>query len=308
MKNTIGIAPLIVLLALVVGLGACDREEVLPPNPYDGIDYGSEDPDTYQSDPNSIVGIYENILSVKCANPGCHDGHFEPDYRSIQSSWSTLVYHQIVKNTADSAYTFRVIPGDTGASMLWKRISTGNAQLQQMPATGQTLTPGEFDNIRTWIENGARDMFGNLPILPNNEPTILAYVAYNPSFTIRYDETPNRLDSIFYNPFKVPANTDISLVWLVNDDSTAIPDMQFNRMRLSLDPDDFSNAQDVNAFYFNIAGGVWIAPINTGSWNVGETVYFRYYINDGDQSFNTEFPRDDQPDPYKTFASFYITP
>lgn len=297
-----------VLLLLLLFFQACKKEEVLPPNPYDGVDYSTDDPDVFQSDPNSIVGIYESILRVKCATPGCHDGHFEPDYRSIQSSWSTLVYHQVVKNTADSAYSYRVVPGDTGQSMLWKRLTTGNAQLQQMPATGSVLSPGELTQIRTWIENGARDMFGNLPLLPNNEPTIVAYLAYDQAFSVRFDEADNRLDSLFYNPFKIPHNTTMNLVFLVEDDSTAIPNMQVNQLRLSLDKDDFAGAQTVNAFYFNAAGGIWVAPVNSGNFAVGDTVYFRYRINDGDQTFNTEFPRDDQPDPYKTYASFFVTP
>ena len=151
-------------------------------------------------------------------------------------------------------------------------------------------------------------MFGNLPLLPNNEPTIVAYLAYDQAFSVRFDEANNRLDSLFYNPFKIPHNTTMNLVFLVEDDSTAIPDMQVNQLRLSLDKDDFAGAQTVNAFYFNAAGGIWVAPVNSGNFAVGDTVYFRYQINDGDQTFNTEFPRDDQPDPYKTYASFFVTP
>lgn len=298
--------PFLALLILVV-FASCKKDPVLPPNPYDGVDYTTNIPDPYNPDPNTIVGIYNNILRVKCANPGCHDGHFEPDFRTIQSSWSTLVYHDIVKNTADSAYALRVVPGDTGASMLWRRITRGDAALQQMPATGQVVTATELSNIRTWIEDGARDMFGDLPVAPNGEPQILGYIATNTGLTIRYDEANNRLDSVFYNPFKIPTNTSFFVAYFVEDDSTAVGDLQVNQLRMSLDMNDFSGSTNLNALYFaNL--NAWVTTVNSGSFAVGDTVFMRYYVNDGDHAFNTEFPREDQPEPYKTYSSFYITP
>lgn len=297
---------LLVLLLTVVG---CKKEVVPPPNPYDSVDYGTNGENPYVPDPASIVGLYENVFRIKCANPGCHDGHFEPDFRSIQSAWSTLVYHDIVKNTADSAYRFRVLPGNVNESILWYRVTDGDAQLQQMPATGQYLTATEQANLRSWIEDGARDMFGNLPTLPNNEPQIIGYGAFDQSFTTQYHQTENRLDSVFYNPFKIGQGTSFNVVFFVEDDSTALSDLQVNQLRLSLDKDNFAGSTNINAYYVNFGTlSAWVSPVNTSSFAVGDTVFMRYYVNDGDHAFNTEFPRDDQPDPYKTYASFYLTP
>lgn len=299
-------AGLFFLFLITLSWTGC-KEDDPPLNPYDNVDYGDTTSQPYIPDPNSIVGIYENILRVKCANPGCHDGHFEPDFRSIQSAWSTLAYHKIVKNTADSAYTYRVIPGDTAGSILWRRITRGDAQLQQMPATGDYLTANERQNILNWIMGGAKDMFGNLPILPNNEPQILGFIAYNQSFSQQLDRTENRLDSIPYNPFKVPDNTTFNFVVLVEDDSTAAANLQVNQLKLSLQMDNFSSATTLNAFFL---GGfnVWVASVNTTAYTPGDTVFMRYYVNDGDHAFNTEFPRDDHAFPYKTYASFFVTP
>lgn len=300
---------ILLLLGFCLVVSACKKEEVPPPNPYDNVDYGSGEGSAYVPDPESIVGLYENVFRVKCANPGCHDGHFEPDFRSIQSSWSTLVYHDVVKNTSDSAYTFRVWPGDVSESMLWYRVTDGDAQLQQMPATGQYLTATEQANLRAWIEDGARDMFGNLPVLPNNEPQVQGFVATTLDFLTRYDETENRLDSIFYNPFKIPSGTSFNVVYIVEDDSTAISDLQVNQVKFSLDMNDFSSSTSVNANFISLGAlNIWVATVNTAAYSVGDTVFMRYYVNDGDHSFNTEFPREDQVDPYKTYSSFYITP
>ena len=91
------------------------------------------------------------------------------------------------------------------------------------------------------------------------------------------------------------------------DDSTETANMQVNQLRMSFDLNDYSNAISVNAYYFAQAEA-WVVPVNTGNFSGGDTVYFRYYVNDGDQTFNTEFPREDQPDPYKTYAAFYVLP
>ena len=300
------------LPALAFGLlvlASCKKDDPLPPNPYDDVDYTDPGDGPYIPDPNGIVGIYENILRVKCANPGCHDGHFEPDFRSVQSAWSTMAFHRIVKNTADSAYTFRVVPGDTANSMLWRRITRGDAQLQQMPATGNYVTATERQQIMNWIMGGAKDMFGNAPRLPNSEPTILGFLAYNSSFTVQLDVTENRLDSIPYSPFKIPDNTSFNMVFLVEDDSTATQNLLVNQLKLSLQPDNFVGAATVNAFNVTLGGfNVWVAPVNTAAYTPGDTVFMRYYVNDGDHAFNTEFPRTDLPFPYKTYASFFVLP
>jgi hypothetical protein len=290
-------------------VASCKKEEPLPHNPYDDIDYGDTTGNTYVPDPDGITGIYENILRQKCSLPGCHDGHFEPDFRSIQSAWSTMVYQGIVKNTPDSAYSYRVMPNDTGASMFWYRVTRGDAQLQRMPATGNYLTADELTHVRNWILGGAKDMFGNYPILPNNEPQILGYVAYNQNFTTQLDVTNNRLDSVPYHPFKVDQNTSFNVIMLVDDDSTAVNQMQVNQLKMSLDKNNFAGSTNVTAYYLGISGfNVWVCPVNSGSFAAGDTVYMRYYVNDGDHAQNTEFPRDDNDDAYKTYAAFYVKP
>lgn len=293
----------------LIGLSACKKEDPLPPNPYDDVDYGGGGSTPYIPDPNEIVGLYENIFRVKCNNPGCHDGHFEPDFRSIQSAWSTLVYHDVVKNTADSAYNYRVVPGDTGASILWRRLTRGDAALQQMPATGAFLSQDELSQIQAWIDGGAKDMFGNMPVLPNNEPVIQAFLAFNQTFTQQLDVIENRLDSVPFNPFKISQGVPFNAIILVEDDSTAICDLQVNQLRLSLDKDDFSGATSVGAVCISQSGlDAYLALVQTSAYSVGDTVFMRYYVNDGDHSNDTEFPRDELPDAYKTYAAFYIQP
>lgn len=296
------------LAAMVLVAAGCRDDEPLPYNPYDDVDYGDGGSSGYTPDPDGIAGIYENILRQKCSLPGCHDGHFEPDFRSIQTAWSTLVYHDVTKNTNDSAYTYRVMPGDTGASILWYRVTRGDAQLQQMPATGQYLTADELGHVRNWIMNGALDMFGNRPVRPNNAPRVLGYVAFNQSFTAQIDGSTNRLDSLPYMPFIVAPNTQFNVVMLVEDDSTAVNFLTVNQLKLSSDKNNFAGANTVNAYFLGSGFNVWVCPVNSNAYPVGDTVYMRYYVNDGDQPQPTEFPRTDSDDPYKTYAAFFVKP
>lgn len=298
------------LACLLIFMATSCKKEVIPPdNPYDDIDYGDTGTSVYNPDPETITGIYELILRQKCSLPGCHDGHFEPDFRSIQTAWSTLVYQSPVKNTVDSAYDYRVLPGDADNSMLMYRLTTGDAQLQRMPATGSYLSSEQLDNIRTWINDGARDMFGNLPAMPNSEPSIQGFVAFDQGFTQQIDQTENRLDSLPYNPFKVAANTAFNVVVVVEDDLTPVNQLQVNQLRLSLDKDDFTGAAVSQATFISFPGfAFWVAAVNSSAYSSGDTVYMRYYVNDGSQSQDTEFPRTDLLDPYKTYAAFYVTP
>src|SRR5881392_1918465 len=76
-------------------INGCKKEPVPLVNPYDGVNYKIDSASQAVPDPNSIVGLHKNIFSTRCALPGCHDGTFEPDYRTVQSTFSTLVYQPV---------------------------------------------------------------------------------------------------------------------------------------------------------------------------------------------------------------------
>src|SRR5688572_4749554 len=119
-KNIILLSCLALILLVIVH--SCKKDDELPHNPYDDVNYGTTTSPT-PPDPNSIVGIHNNIFHPRCAKSGCHDGNFEPDFRTVESSYATLVYHRIKKNSPDSAFTFRVVPYDTSKSVLHERLT-----------------------------------------------------------------------------------------------------------------------------------------------------------------------------------------
>ncbi len=102
------------LVLLAIALGAC-REVILsppnlPPNPFETTGGGGTSVSTVDS--NTFLGLHTHVFAQTCAQPGCHDGSFEPDFRTVESAYRTLVYHPVVKNTPDERFDFRVVPGD----------------------------------------------------------------------------------------------------------------------------------------------------------------------------------------------------
>lgn len=318
-KKTIHLLTAIVTI-LLVAVNSCKKEEepepAPPPNPYDEVNYGGTTNNSTPPDPNSFVGIHTNIFKTRCAMPGCHDGNFEPDFRTVQSAYATLVYHRVKKKL--SPWVFRVAPGDTANSWLWQRInhelivSGADTSQGRMPLYSSMLPASEMSNIRTWILNGAKDMFGYTPTYPNTEPRIQPYYyATNSSFSIDYGKTENRMDSIYYNPFFLPDNTSINLAFFVEDDSTAVSAMLVNKLKISLNPNDFSAPIGIyTATYVNFPPNppLHLVSINTAILPKSDTLFMRYFVNDGDHTNDTYFPTDNLPFPYKTYWSFYINP
>lgn len=295
---------------------SCKKDKQEPPaNPFASIDYGTAPIDT-APDPNSLVGIHKNIFQPRCAIPGCHDGNFEPDFRTPQSAYATLVYHPVVKNNEAGTFVYRVVPYQPLKSVLYERITNCCFinQDDRMPQDniGVPLADEDVLSIKTWIENGAKDVSGNVPSYPNFAPTINPYFAVVDAATyqINYTAETNRIDSVPYNSFYLPDSANVVFAFIVSDDSTAYQQLQVNQMKLSFDPDDFSNAIPYTAQYFYIPPpnetNYFGITINTATLPHNQIVYMRYFVNDGDHTDNTEFPTDNLPMPYKTYWSFYI--
>lgn len=161
-----------ILFLSIVLLGglliACSEEDSFV-NPYDLIE--EENPqDTTQIDldPTSLAGLHANIFGKTCANSGCHDGTFEPDFRTIQSTYGTLVNHPIIKNDPQGSFSMRVVPGDVAASVLIARLEydiDGNSGVMPLvidPGSDWLEKKEEYiQNIKDWIAAGAKDALGN---------------------------------------------------------------------------------------------------------------------------------------------------
>ena len=178
---------LIIIISIIL-FYSCKKETI---NPYDDPNLNPPNTDTlnYFTDPSKFSSLYNDIFLKHCSNSGCHDGSFEPDFRTIESSYNTLVYQPVIKNNPSGDYQFRVKAGDIDESVLYTRLlsnSDGSATFdpnsQVMPLTADIVyDPNQehvwhlekedhIANIKTWIEEGSKDMFGNPAVQPNNKP------------------------------------------------------------------------------------------------------------------------------------------
>jgi len=66
---------------------SCTKSTGVVDNPYDKIVRNVDTVVTTEPDPASLEGIHKNIFVKTCANSGCHDGTFEPDFRTAESSF-----------------------------------------------------------------------------------------------------------------------------------------------------------------------------------------------------------------------------
>ena len=149
-----------VSICIMIALSACKKE--LPENPYDK--YKGNQSDTLNEiklDTNSFEGIYQAIFKPNCANSGCHDGTFEPDFRSISSAYNQLVYHSIIKNDTLDPYLYRAEPGNTAKSMIIKRLTVnlyGNSGIMPLVVEPSSDWPAKkeayINRIKKWISDG----------------------------------------------------------------------------------------------------------------------------------------------------------
>jgi len=325
MKNIALLFAFGIMAATLFSIGGCDTKTEIPPNPYDDIDYPTPPAPTDTLNPNSIVSIHRDILFPRCAVPGCHDGSFEPDFRTVQSATSTLVYANIVKNNADSSFTFRVIPYDTAQSVLHERLTNccfANTN-DRMPQDniGVPLESEYISRIENWILDGSQNMFGEVPAYPNQAPQV-AYFAAVDTFELSaviaaanagfpLSAAGNRIDGVYYNPFILDANQNFAMLIAIEDDSTALGNLQVNKLKFSYDENDFSPSApgyyEQTAQFFSIPGfEIWYVQLNASIFNPDDVVFMRYYVSDGDSQ--TEMPRDEMVIQYKTFWSFYTLP
>ena len=155
---------LMYMLLILFFVDACTKE---PDNPYNNIPPPPSDSiSLYKPDPKSIEGLHAYIFKPTCANSGCHDGTFEPDYRTILSTYNTLVYRPVIKNDPTNSYQYRVVPGDINKSILYNRLTKDiDGQSGIMPlvidpgSDWETKKTEYINNIKDWIENGAKDIF-----------------------------------------------------------------------------------------------------------------------------------------------------
>ncbi len=308
---------------------SCQKETI---NPYDNPDLlpPLEDSTSYFSDPTNFAALYNNIFVPHCANSGCHDGSFEPDFRTIESSYNTLVYQPVIKNNASGDYQFRVKAGYIDESVLYARLlsnSDGSATFdpnsQVMPLTADIVyDPSQehvwhlekedhIANIKTWIEEGSKDMFGNPAVQPNNKPEMQGVVAFISGTSIA-------LPRIGRGTIQVPAGTQSLDIWFsVVDDNITSNNLTYNKVKFSKSLFQFHIQPELSLNVVNtpiLEAGYYASNQVEYYHNIthdisdlvsGDEVFFKIYIKD-DVNDITEIPNNGSSYQYIKHFTFEI--
>jgi len=179
-----------VCMAMMTAMSCSDSEP--PINPFDN-QVSNQDTvrlELTEVESSTIAGIYYNIFQPTCGNVGCHDGTFEPDFRTLESAYNTLVYETPIKN--NGSFSYRVDPGSPETSVIMARLNNiiSPPMPIQLEPDSDWFEYGDdyIEDIRQWIENGALDVMGQAPTV-SGHPFSLdgAFVLQNDSIYRRFD-------------------------------------------------------------------------------------------------------------------------
>ena len=110
-------------------------------------------PDTVISDPSFSTDI-QPIFTSSCALSGCHNSAAEADMNLSQGrAYANIVN---VDSTQDPTKK-RVLPGDASNSYLVIKIEGNQTEGDRMPQTGGPLSSVRINNIKNWVDRGARN-------------------------------------------------------------------------------------------------------------------------------------------------------
>jgi hypothetical protein len=284
-------------------LSACDDSG---DNPFDNPDLQPPIDTTLipDADPQSLVGLHQRIFGPQCANSGCHDGNFEPDFRTIESTYNSLVFHPVTKNTVPASYDFRVRPGSLTESILWLRLNEDiDGQSGIMPLDAYYDPESEWNankaehlaNISAWIMDGAKDMFGNPTTAAGLQPGIKGIYA-------EADGSP----CAFSQRILVPQGTQqLSVYFAFTDGATPASQLTGGEVRMA--PDQFQSFDTIsvgiplqllaapivrNDFFGNSAEYRHHVTFSPAQYPASGAVYMRVFIQDPLLPDTTQIPQD----------------
>lgn len=290
-------------VGLVIQFSGCKKKHI---NPYDL----ETQPDSLGSggnpiDADNFASLYERIFEPQCAVSGCHDGTFPPDYRTIYSAYNTMVYEPCLTNDPTLApyqFKYRIEPGKPDSSLVYRRLTfwiPGTSGYMpayppnQQVIRSQVWSPDSatwVNEIRAWIQNGAKDMYGNSPTLGNLPPQLVGMHA------TAYAHSPGQT-------LKIPASAGNVEIWLsFNDDSTPATSLTVNQFALHTELEAF----DTLATWSSLTTGSTTtgpdmtgAPgatythkftFNTTNYVLNDVIFVKVRVQDADQTSPVTIP------------------
>ena len=289
---------------------------------YDVNPYNQLIPNENQTLDTLTVGgfgwLHQKVFKPTCANSGCHDGNFEPDFRTIESSYNTLVNQPIIKNNPQNEFSLRVIPGNINLSVLIERITndidgiSGIMPLSIDSASDWLVKKDEYINhIKNWINAGAPNAYNQLPSAISQPPVSLG-------MAIKLTGSNNALPRDIGNAaVLIPTGTSqIEVFWALSSSVSPSNSLLTDSLRISV----FSGAfSPFSSNSFSITPTAWVSEgisgnsvnylhrsvINISALSSG--VYFVRIKSKNSETDNwTEIPNANSATHIKNYYSFKI--
>jgi hypothetical protein len=291
-KTVLGLFFTILAFALIQ---SCSDDADIP-NPYENqppkVHHDIVNPDTVLPAPVTIQTLQKFIFEPTCANSGCHDGTFEPDFRTVESSYNSLINRANIKQDTANPIPFRVHPGKSAESMLVRRLevdlngNSGAMPLVTEPGSDWPIKKLEYiEMVKQWIDAGALDQHGNPPPALNYPPELLGVAGYkNGSLLPR---------SRFQDPIEVSAGSGSIEVWFAySDDQTPMSGLGTLEVYTSKHAWDYTGSTPVSISYVSTPkteDGFKKEPvqfyhkatIDLSSYVSGEVIWLRTQVDDG---------------------------
>lgn len=314
MKKTQFLSVLLIVILMIM-FGACEKDN--PGNPFDGSDVNQDTVrlEIVDPEPASIAGIYQNVFKPTCANIGCHDGTFEPDFRTMESAYNTLVFQEPIKN--DGNYSYRVEPGDPSKSALMARLEDRLSPAMPIQLEPDSDWPEKGDeyiqNIRDWIAAGAPDITGTVRQKNYPAPILLgAGAEVEGKWSVRLGGTGPILindtakTAVFYFAFR---HEEIDPRQFRNNELAFSSSPEgFDSTAIKLPLEIISTPHRERGFYGEIVDYTHRAELDLNMLTDPSQTqcYFRVYVQD-DQNPITEIPTDNGIFYIKSYMSFQWT-
>jgi hypothetical protein len=308
---------IITLVGLVLFV-ACQKEEE---NPFAQDVVAPANPTVASIPQGNFAWLHQRIFRPSCALSGCHDGSFEPEFRTISGAYNSLVMHPVIANDPQNSFTHRVVPGDVSASFLHERLTAfvpntsgmmplGLPEDSDWPANEQAY----INAIDQWIQGGARNMFGELPTSGDLQPQAIGLLAFpGGAISTAY---PRGTDA-GVQPIEVPAAT-VDLWFAFADDATAATDLSVNTYKLSTSIGLFpaipfaplQTGASINGpdFGNSTTSFTHKAALDLSGYAPGTVLFVRAYVSDGSSDTPTEIPNDGTQQPMLNYFTLRITP
>lgn len=303
MKKTSIIFWAFTALATTLIVEGCKKKEFI--NPYGEYTTSPlyEEPALASVPTSNFAYLQTKVFSPTCANSGCHDGTFEPDFRTTSSSYNSIVYHPVLTNDQNNTFTYRVQPGNANLSLMHERLLIALPNTSGiMPAVSNPDWDNNKNNyinaVRDWINDGALDMYGNAPEIGNPNPFVAGFQAFADGATTSPYPRANGTGVL---PIVIP-QADVDLWFTINDDTPAAS-LLVNEIKINEQMyDGFDTIQPnlmtttgtltANDFEGNPATFTHKYDFDASVYPSGTILYVRIYVQDTNHAEPLETPKE----------------